>query len=275
MTTLTINHNVEPQWRAHIWKWAVHVTHRCSITAIAAMLVVASPLAQCQELLISTAASLTNAFKDIGAEFEKTHPGTKVNFNFAASDILLKQIVEGAPADVFASADQKAMDSAAQQNAIVRATRSNFAANRLVLAIPVDSKLTLTSLEDLKQPGMKSIAISQPATVPVGRYARGALDQAKLWTALEDKFIYTQNVRQSLDYAARGEVDAAFVYATDVAIQKDKVKAALEIPTPTPVTYPIALVKSSKQSKLAADFVTLVKSETGQKILQGYGFAMP
>lgn len=279
MDILTINNHLNTLWCRYlsIWRLAGVGTRRFGLAgiAVATVLTVAAPLAHSQELLISAAASLTNAFKDIGAEFERTRPGTKVNFNFAASDILLKQIIEGAPADVFASADQKAMDSAVQQNAIVQTTRSNFAANRLVLAIPADSKLTLTSLEDMKQPGVKSIAISQPATVPVGRYARAALDQAKLWTALEGKFIYTQNVRQSLDYVARGEVDAAFVYTTDAAILKDKVKVAFEIPTATPVTYPIAMVKASKKSKLSGEFIALVKSETGQKILQQYGFAKP
>lgn len=239
-----------------------------------ALLIGAFP-AHAEELLVSAAASLTNAFKDIGAEFEKTHAGTKVNFNFAASDILMKQIIEGAPADVFASADQKAMDSATQQNAIDRSTRTNFAGNRLALALPNDTKLSLAALEDLKQDAVKRIAISQPATVPVGRYAKAALDEAKLWGALEDKLIFTQNVRQSLDYVSRGEVDAGFVYTTDAAIMPDKVKVAFQIPTPQPVVYPIAVTKQSKLARLAREFLDLVKSETGQSILQKYGFAKP
>lgn len=244
-------------------------------SAVLATLLLLAPPARSEELLISAAASLTNAFKDIGAEFEKSHPSAKVNFNFAASDILLKQIIEGAPADVFASADQKAMDSAAQQNAIDQSTRANFAANRLALALPNDTKLTLASLQDLKQDAVKRIAISQPATVPVGRYAKAALDEAKLWGAVEDRLIFTQNVRQSLDYVSRGEVNAGFVYTTDAAIMKDKVKVAFQIPTSQPVMYPIAVTKQSKRAKLAREFVDLVKSDTGQTILQKYGFAKP
>jgi molybdate transport system substrate-binding protein len=248
---------------------------RASGIASTLVLALAVPRAQGEELLISAAASLTNAFKDIGAEFEKAHSGSRVNFNFAASDILLKQIVEGAPADVFASADQKAMDNAAQQNAIDPSTRANFAGNRLALALPNDSKLPLAILADLRQDAVKRIAISQPATVPVGRYARAALEEAKLWGSVEDKLIFTQNVRQSLDYLARGEVDAGFVYTTDAAIMSDKVKVAFQIPTPQPVVYPIAVTKRSKLAKLAREFLDLVKSETGQTILQKYGFAKP
>ncbi|MDQ3260405.1 MAG: molybdate ABC transporter substrate-binding protein, partial [Pseudomonadota bacterium] len=114
-----------------------------------------------------------------------------------------------------------------------------------------------------------------PATVPVGRYAKAALDEAKLWSAVEDKLVFTQNVRQSLDYVSRSEVDAGFVYTTDAALMKDKVKVAFEIPTPQPVVYPIAVTKRSKQGKLAREFVDLVNSEAGQTILQSYGFAKP
>lgn len=242
---------------------------------LAAAVLISASASRAEELLISAAASLTNAFKEVGMEFEKSHPGTKVNFNFAASDILLKQIVEGAPADVFASADQKAMDSAAQQNAIDRLTRTNFAGNRLALALPNDTKLALTTLTDLKRDLVKRIAISQPATVPVGRYAKAALEHAKIWDAVEDKLIFTQNVRQSLDYLARGEVDAGFVYTTDAAIMAGKLKVAFEIPTQQPVVYPIAVTNRSKLAKLAREFVELVKSESGQLILQKYGFAKP
>ena len=238
------------------------------------LLAVAVPVAA-EELLVSAAASLTNAFKEIGAEFERTHSGAKVAFNFAASDVLLRQIAEGAPVDIFASADQEAMDRADQERIIDSSTRRNFAANRLVLAVPTDSLLTLGSLEDLKAGAVKRIAISQPGTVPVGRYAKAALDKSKLWDRLASKFIYTQNVRQSLDYLGRGEVDAGFVYSTDAAIMGDKVRIAFEVATPQPVLYPMAVVQRSKNPKLAREFVDMVCSPTGQAVLQKFGFARP
>ena len=228
-----------------------------------------------EELLVSAAASLTNAFKSIGVEFERAHPGDKVVFNFAASDVLVKQIAEGAPMDVFASADEEAMDKAVKGKWIATATRFNFAGNRLVLAVPMDSPLRLSALEELKTKAVRRIAISQPATVPVGRYAKAVLDQARLWGILQDRFIYTQNVRQTLDYLARGEVDAGFVYATDVALMKGQVRVALEVTTTRPVVYPIAATMASKNARLAREFLDLVKSSAGQSILQKFGFTKP
>jgi molybdate transport system substrate-binding protein len=207
-----------------------------------------------EELLVSAAASLTNAFKSIGAEFERVHPRDKVVFNFAASDVLVKQIAQGAPVDIFASADEEAMDKAVKAKLIVATTRFNFAGNRLVLALAIDSSLRLSTLEDLKAKAVRRIAISQPATVPVGRYAKAVLDQARLWGPLQERFIYTQNVRQTLDYLARGEVDAGFVYATDAALMKEQVRVALEVTTTRPVVYPIAVTTASKNAQLGREF---------------------
>jgi molybdate transport system substrate-binding protein len=238
------------------------------------VLAAAHPVAA-EELLVSAAASLTNAFKVIGAEFERAHPRDKVIFNFAASDVLVKQIAEGAPVDVFASADEEAMDKAAKAKLIVGTTRINFAGNRLVVAVPKDSPLHFNSLDDLNAKPVRRIAISQPATVPVGRYAKAVLDKARLWSALQDRFVYTQNVRQSLDYLARGEVDAGFVYSTDAELMKEQVRVALEVTTTQPVVYPIAVTAASKNAKLGREFVDLVKSAAGQSILQKFGFAKP
>jgi molybdate transport system substrate-binding protein len=244
------------------------------IGAVLMILTVCHP-AFAAELLVSAAASLTNAFQEIGGQFERSHSGAKVTFNFAASDVLVKQIIQGAPVDVFASADQESMDRAVQENVIDRATRFNFAANRLVLVVPNDSKIVLKSIHDLKTKEVVRIAVGQPATVPAGRYAKRALDEAGLWEGLQGKFIYTQNVRQNLDYVARGEVDAGFVYSTDAAIVKDKVKVAFEVPTPEPVLYPIAITRASRTPQFAREFVGFVKSEVGQKILQRFGFTKP
>lgn len=238
-------------------------------------IVAASRPVAAAELLVSAAASLTNAFKTIGAEFERVHSSDKVILNFAASDVLVKQIAEGAPVDVFASADEAAMDKAVTARLIVAPTRFNFAGNRLVLALPIDSRLRFGTLEELNAKAVRRIAISQPATVPVGRYAKAVLDQARLWGPLQERFIYTQNVRQTLDYLARGEVDAGFVYATDAALMKEKVRVALEITTTRPVVYPIAVTTASKNGQLSRQFVELVKSVAGQSILQRFGFTNP
>ncbi|SEB20032.1 molybdate ABC transporter substrate-binding protein [Paraburkholderia sartisoli] len=228
--------------------------------------------ARADELVVSAAASLTNAFKAVGEAFEKQHPGTKVLMNFGASDVLMQQIVKGAPADVFASADQKAMDKAVEQKVVVPSTRQDFAANSLVLILPSDSKFAPANLRDLTAANVKRIAYGDPASVPVGRYTEGALKSAGVWDAISAKGVLAANVRQSLDYVARGEVDAGFVFGTDAAIMPDRVKVALTVPTQTPVTYPVALVEGSHHAADARAFIAYVLSRDGQAVLAKYGF---
>ncbi|MGF6596000.1 molybdate transport system substrate-binding protein [Paraburkholderia sp. GAS448] len=228
--------------------------------------------ARADELIVSAAASLTNAFKSVSDAFEAQHPGTKVLLNFGASDVLMQQIVKGAPADVFASADQKAMDKAAAEKVIVPSTRQDFAANSLVLIVPADSRLAPASLRDLTDAGVKRVAFGDPASVPVGRYTEGALRAAGVWDAVSAKSVLAANVRQSLDYVSRGEVDAGFVFGTDAAIMPDRVKVALTVPTQTPVTYPIALVEGSRHAADAQAFIAFVVSPAGQAVLAKYGF---
>lgn len=241
-----------------------------------------SSFAFADTITVSAAASLTNAFKEIGEAFEAKHPGNSVKFNFAASGVLLQQIIQGAPVDVFAAADQESMDKAQVEGVIKEKTRADFTGNGLVLITPVDSKLTIKSLNDLKGTDIKHIAIGNPATTPAGRYARAAMQQANVWTAIEPKLVLAENVRQSLNYVGRGEVDAGFVFSTDAKQDAGKVKVVLTIPTvkagktsgqwvANPITYPIAEIAHSK-APLASAFITFVRSPEGQTILAGYGF---
>ncbi|MFF7055487.1 molybdate ABC transporter substrate-binding protein [Achromobacter spanius] len=231
--------------------------------------------AQAADLVVSAAASLTNAFKDVAQAYEKEHPDTKVVLNFGASDVLLQQILKGAPADVFASADQKAMDKAVEAQAVKRASRVDFAANQVVLIVPADSKANITTLKDLTRDDIKRVAYGNPASVPVGRYTQGALEAAGLWNAVQAKGVLAQNVRQSLAYVSRGEVDAGFVFATDAAIMPDQVNVAVRVPSQTPVTYPIAVTAREAAAPEAERFVAYVLSPAGQAILARYGFQQP
>jgi molybdate transport system substrate-binding protein len=231
--------------------------------------------AHADELVVSAAASLTNAFKAASEVFEQQHPGTKVLLNFGASDVLMQQIVKGAPADVFASADQKAMDKAAAEKVIVPATRRDFAANSLVLIVPADSHFAPAALSELTSTNVKRVAYGDPASVPVGRYTQGALQAAGVWDAVSAKAVLASNVRQSLDYVARGEVDAGFVFSTDAAVMPDKVKVALNVPTQAPITYPIAQVEGSRHAANAQAFMNFVLSPDGQAVLAKYGFKPP
>ncbi|MDM0113845.1 molybdate ABC transporter substrate-binding protein [Variovorax sp. J22R133] len=248
---------------------------RLRSAALVATLALGSSVASAQELVVSAAASLTNAFQAVGQAFEQAKPGAKLTFNFAASGPLLAQIQQGAPVDVFASADQETMNRAASANLIAATSRADFAANTLVLIVPSSASQTPRELGDLKAASYQRVSTGTPATVPVGRYTMEAIDKAGLTASLASKWIYGESVRQVLNYVARGEVDAGFVYRTDALIERDKTRIALTVPTTTPVTYPIAQVATSKNAPLANEFIAFVRSGAGQEILQRFGFSKP
>ena len=249
---------------------------RCMLIGCAVVLAASVCLAAgAADLTVSAAASLSNAFRELGSIFEAQNPATKVVFNFGASDALLAQIAKGAPVDVFAAADQESMDRAEAQKLLAPGSRRNFVSNSLVLITPADGTLVLTSLADLQKAEVRRVTLGTPSGVPVGRYAKGALEAARLWAAVEPKAVYAQNVRQSLDYVARGEVEAGFVYATDAAIQKDKVKIAFTVPTETPISYPVAAVAGSPNPDAARKFVDFLITPATQTVLARYGFGKP
>lgn len=227
------------------------------------------------ELTVSAAASLTHALREVGTAFESSQPGHKVNFNFAASGALLQQIAKGAPVDVFASADQETMDQAQAQSLVQATARRNFVSNRLVVVVPLGAKAVPKTLADMAQPAYPRIAIGLPASVPVGRYTQGVLQAAGLWGAIEPKMIGAQNVRQALDYMARGEVEAGFVYATDAALMPGKVKVAFTVPTASPILCPAAAITSSPNKALAQAFVDYLLTPGAQAVFARHGFGRP
>lgn len=227
------------------------------------------------ELTVSAAASLGNAFNELGPVFEAAHPGDRLHFNYGASGALLQQIVKGAPVDVFASADHETLDQAQRQGLVNAAQRRNFASNTLVVVVPARAAAMPKTTADLGQPAYQRVAIGLPASVPVGRYTKAALEAAGHWAAVEPKMIGANSVRQSLDYVARAEVDAGFVYATDAALMPDKVKVAFTVPTPTPILYPAAPLVASSQPVLARRFVEFLVSPPAQAVLAKHGFGRP
>ena len=224
------------------------------------------------DLTVSAAASLTQAFQEICAQFESQNPETKVKFNFGASGPLMQQIANGAPVDVFASADTDTMDKAVAKGVVAAADVKIFTTNKLVLIVPVQSKANLQQLADLKKPEFKRLAMGTPASVPAGSYAKDALEKAGLWLELKDKIINTTNVRQALDYVSRDEVDAGFVYASDALLMQDKVKVAFQVQTPTPIQYPIAKVGGSTQQSAAQKFIEFLQTPKAQAILKKHSF---
>jgi molybdate transport system substrate-binding protein len=225
-------------------------------------------------LTISAAVSLKDAFNEIGGLY-KTKTGRAVNFNFGASGALQRQIENGAPVDVFASAGTPQMDELAGKNLIATETRRDFARNTLVLIVPGGSKLNLTAFSDLVKPDVQKIAVGNPKTVPAGGYSEQVFDKIDLKTGLRSKLIFAEDVRQVLDYVARGEVDAGLVYGTDARSAEAKVRVAAVAPEDShaPILYPLAVLKDSRQKGAAEEFIELVLGAEGQTILKKYGFA--
>ena len=235
-------------------------------------LVVWHSVAWSADLTVSAAASLTQAFQEIGSQFENQNPGTKVKFNFGASGALMQQIANGAPVDVFASADTDTMDKAVVKGVVAAADVKVFTTNKLVVIVPLLSKTALQQLADLKKPDIKRIAMGTPASVPAGHYAQGSLEKAGLWNEVKDKVINTTNVRQALDYVSRDEVDAGFVYASDAQLMQDKIKVAMQVTTLTPIQYPIAPVVGGANKNLSVKFIQFLQSPLAQATLKKYGF---
>lgn len=248
---------------------------RPSTLLLATLVLFAESRANAAELMVSAASSLTHVFKEISSQFEAKNPKTKISLNFAASGTLLQQMSKGAPVDVIATADTLTMDEAFKKNLIQAATPRVFARNVLVLVIPIHSTLTVTNLSDLGKASVNRIAVGNPASVSVGHYSKQALDKAGMWPALKSKIIRTESVRQSLDYVARSEVDAAYVYATDANALKDKVKVALQVPLETAITYPIAITTRSAHREDAKRFVDFVTSSEGHEVFAKHGFLKP
>ena len=226
-------------------------------------------------LTVSAASSLSESFRAIASAYEKTHAGVRVDLNFAASGVLLQQVTRGAPVDVFASADRATLDQAERAGLLLTGSRQVFARNTLWVVVPPRTVRPPRRLQDLAGSGVQRLAVGNPDSVPVGRYAQQALRRAGLWPAVEGRVIRTQNVRQSLDYVARGEVDAGFVYATDVKAMSTRVSGAFEVPVEGGIAYPLAVVKHSGHPDEARRFIQFVRSAQGQAILRRHGFSAP
>ncbi len=225
------------------------------------------------EITVSAAASLQNAFREIANQIE-TRTGTRVNFNFGASGALQKQIESGAPVDVFASAGRSQMEGLASQGLIVPESRRDFARNELVLIVPTDQATELKSFADLGGAQVKRLAVGNQKTVPAGQYAEQALTKLGLWQQLQARLVLGEDVRQVLDYVARGEVEAGLVYASDAHAAGSRVRVVARAPADShdPILYPIAIVRASKQQEAARAFIDAVMSDEGQRSLEKYGF---
>jgi molybdate transport system substrate-binding protein len=246
--------------------------------AIALLIVLALPTAAAaQEILVSAAISMKEAVETLGRQFTQGRPRVMLRYNFGSSGELQKQIEAGAPVDLFISAAQRQMDELEQKSLIVTGTRRVFARNVLTVIKPADSKLDISKPADLAVARVQRIVIGNPKTVPVGQYSEESLKALGLWDQLQPKLVLAENVRQALDYVARGEVEAGFVYTTDVAVRSGAVVEAFRPAEDTyrPVTYPVAVVTGTKQLALAQAFIALLVSPDGRAVLARLGFQPP
>jgi molybdate transport system substrate-binding protein len=244
--------------------------------AVLLVLAAASP-AQARELMLSVAISMKDAVEELGRRFGQARPGVVLRYNVGSSGELQKQIEAGAPVDLFVAAGQRQMDELERKGLVLSATRRTFAGNVLTVVEPADSRLDLAKSQDLLDPRVTRIVVGNPKTVPAGQYAEESLRTLGLWERLQGKLVFAENVRQALEYVARGEVEAGFVYTTDAAWAAGRVREAFR-PAPDtyrPITYPVAVVKATSQPELARAFVDLLLSAEGQAVLARRGFQPP
>jgi molybdate transport system substrate-binding protein len=239
-----------------------------------------APTALSGELTVFAAASLTDAFEDLATAFATVNPDVKVTYNFAGSQQLAAQLGEGAPADVFASANRTQMNVAIESTRVISGTERTFARNQLVMITPADNPAGLSTLADLANPGLQLILAD--ASVPVGQYSLDVLTKASALpeytesfspTVLANVVSFENNVRSVLTKISLGEGDAGIVYTTDAALDADNV-VQITIPDElnTIASYPIAPIADSANPGLAQAFVDFVLAPEGQQILVQYGF---
>jgi molybdate transport system substrate-binding protein len=252
------------------------MTRVCGL-ALLLLLALGTPAPAAQELTVSAAVSMRDAMRDIAGAFAAQHPGVQLRLNFGSSGELQKQIEAGAPVDVFVSAGSRQMDELERRGLVDTGTRRVFARNVLVVVRPADSRLDLSRPESLLDPKVTRIVIGNPRTVPAGQYAEESLRGLGLWNALQRKLVLAENVRQALDYVARGEVAAGFVYATDAAVRRGQVTEAFRPAEDTyrPVTYPAAVVAATRQPALSRALVEFLGGDEARAVLARLGFGGP
>ncbi len=226
------------------------------------------------ELLISAAASLKDAIADIQTAYSAVKPHVTLTANFGSSGALQQQIEQGAEVDVFISAATKQMDALKDKELIINETRKDFLENQIVLIVPKGTT-AVASFDDLIKDEVKSVALGEPASVPVGQYAEEALTSLGLLDKLKanETIVYGKDVKAVLAWVETGEADAGIVYKTD-AIISDKVDIVAPAPEGSvkPVYYPAAVIKASKQTEAATDFVNFLYSDEAKPIFEKYGF---
>lgn len=225
------------------------------------------------EVFISAAASLSSVLSEVTNAFESDNPNTTITLNYGASGKLAQQIQQGAPVDVFLSADQKWMDNLADQDMIINDSRTDFTRNKLVLVTSENATLSIKSLQDLTASGIGQIGIGSPKSVPAGDYAKQALIASGIWEDIESQLVYAKDVRQVLTYVESGNTDIGFVYASDLEQSESANKATvIDESLYEPIVYPAAVMSSSTVAEQAKGFIQFLQTDKARAILNKYGF---
>ncbi|MFC0270740.1 molybdate ABC transporter substrate-binding protein [Metabacillus herbersteinensis] len=220
------------------------------------------------QLTISAAASLRDALTEIKKEFELDH-SIKVVYNYGSSGALSRQIEQGAPVDLFFSADLESFKQLGDQQYIASTSKKNLLSNELVIIVPKES--SLNSLEESSK--INSFAIGTPETVPAGKYAKEYLVSEGLWNQFENKFIYAKDVKQVLSYVETNNVDVGIVYRTDALRSKSvNVLSNIKKELTSPIVYPVGVLKNTNNPKEAETFYFYLQSEKAIEIFKKYGF---
>lgn len=223
-------------------------------------------------LMVSAAASLTDALLEIKQGFEAEHD-VEITFNFGGSGKLAQQIEQGAPVDVFISANTNWMDILVEHDFILSDSLTNVISNELVLIAHRDAPFTYDQLSEINTNEIAQFAIGHPESVPAGTYAKQALVASGLWNELEQKVVYTQDVRQVIAFVATGNADLGIVYASDALIAEEvKVLTTIDASLHDDIAYPAAIVTHAKNQPAAAAFLTFLTSAQAQEIFTRYGF---
>lgn len=227
------------------------------------------------ELNISAAASLTDVLKALDDLYTKANQNVTITANFAGSGTLQTQIEQGAPADVFISAATTQMDNLQKEGLLINETRQNLLTNTLVLITPTDGNKRITSFADLALDKVAKVAIGDPKSVPAGKYAQQVFDELGITAQVQPKEVLGSDVRQVLTYVETGNVDAGIVYYTD-ALTSHKVIIEAYAPADinAKIVYPIAVIKASKNTDAAKDYVAFLFSNQANEVFVKYGFIM-
>ncbi|MDF2627594.1 MAG: modA [Symbiobacteriaceae bacterium] len=225
------------------------------------------------EVIVSAAASMTDVLTEMQKAFEAEQTAVKLKFNFGSSGALAHQIEQGAPADIFIAAGAEPMEGLVKKGLVEQSAVRTLATNKVVLIRGKAAAGVVTTWADLTSDKVRRVAIGNPAHVPAGQYGRTVLQSLSLWSALEQRLVLGEDVRQVLNFVESGEVEAGIVYSTDAAASQ-KVVVLAEAPggAHPPVVYPMAVLKESRHGAQAKAFADYLASETGRQILTRYGF---